>query len=156
MLIPLLIVGSVLGAAWAAKRHDKIPAKGVLTPERQVIFETALNEVVEPGKLRALAEAFRKQGLTSEALILEKRAKLRELAPEIKEARREVYRKAMSSTDPIAIDTIAKAFEDEGAVGAARNLREYAAALRAQYGQGEPGTAADGTPLGTAAAPISA
>lgn len=156
MLIPVIILSLAAGAAYAAKRHDKVPAKGVLTPERQVIFETALNDVKEPHKLRALAEAFKKEGLVSEGRILEKRAKLRELAPEIKEARREVFQAAMKSHDPVAVDNVASAFEKEGAVGAAQTLREYAAALRAQYGTGEAGVGPDGMPLGNAAAPIQA
>jgi hypothetical protein len=149
MLIPLLLLGLVGGAAYAAKRHDKIPAKGVLTPERQVIFETALNDVKEPEKLRALAQCFTEQGLVNEGRILEKRAKLRELAPEIKEARRDAYRAGMESKDPVAVDNLASAFEKEGAVGAAQNLREYAAALREEYG-------GSGVPSGNAAAPIPA
>lgn len=154
MLIPAVILAMVAGAAYAAKRHDKVPSKGVLTPERQVIFETALNDVKEPNKLRALAEAFKKEGLVSEGRILEKRAKLRELAPEIKEARRDIYQTAMKSNDPVAVDNIASAFEKEGAVGAAQNLREYAAALRAQYGTGEAGVGPNGEPLGNAQAPL--
>ena len=143
------------GVAWGAKKHyDK--NKGVLTPDRQVIFETALNDVKDVTKLRALAKAFREQGLDNEATILEKRAALRELAPEIKEQRREVFKKALSSKDPVAVEAVAKAFEDEGATGAAQRLREYAQALRQEYAQQQSDAAVnpDGMPKGSAAAPI--
>jgi hypothetical protein len=154
MLIPLVLIGLIGGAAYAAKRHDKVPAKGVLTPERQVIFETALNEA-NAEQLRAMSKVFIEQGLVTEGRILEKRAKLRELSPEIKAARRQIYQDALKHTDPVYVDNLATVFEKEGATGAAQNLREYAAALRAQYGTGQAGVGPDGMPLGNAAAPIS-
>lgn len=139
----LLLGGLVAGGYYAKVQHDKkVPPKGELTPERQVIFETALNEVKDPAKLRALAKAFREQGLTREADILEKRASLRDLPPDVKEARRDAYRKGMDSKDPLAVDNLANAFEKEGATGAAEALRKQAEALRAQYGTSPEGKAA--------------
>lgn len=147
-IVPLLVLGLVAGGYYAKTRHDKIPPKGELTPERAVIFETALNEVKDPAKLRALAKTFREQGLVKEADILENRAKLRDLPPDVKEARRDAYRNGMSSKDAVAVDNLAAAFEKEGAVGAAMALRKHAEALRAEY--------KDGVPIGNAAAPIPA
>lgn len=156
-MAPLILgLGALIAGAWYAKReHDKKGPPGILTPERKVIFETALNEVKEPAKIRALADAFRQQGLYNEAVILEKRAKLRELSPEIKEQRREIFKKAMASNDPIAVETVALAFEQEGATGAASALREYAQSLRVAYADQAQGYEG-GMPQGNAAAPIEA
>jgi len=139
--LPLILLGLVAGGYYAKTQADKVPPKGELTPERQVIFETALNEVKEPVKLRALAKAFREQGLTKEADILEKRAALRDLPADVKEARRDAYRKGMESRDPIAIDNLAAAFDKEGATGAAAALRKQAEAVRAEYKAGVPAAA---------------
>lgn len=136
--LPLILLGLVAGGYYAKTQADKVPPKGELTPERQVIFETALNEVKEPVKLRALAKAFREQGLTKEADILEKRAALRDLPSDVKEARRDAYRKGMESRDPIAIDNLAAAFDKEGATGASAALRKQAEAVRAEYKAGVP------------------
>lgn len=136
MVLPyyLILGGLVAGGYYAKTQHEKnIPPKGELTPERQMIFETALDQVKEPAKLRGLAKAFREQGLIKEADILDKRAALRDLPPDVKEGRRDAYRKGMDSKDPIAINTLAAAFESEGATGAAESLRKQAIALQAQY-----------------------
>lgn len=130
----LLLGGLIAGGYYAKVQADKnTPPKGEMTPERQVVFETALDQVQEPAKLIALAKAFREQGLEKQADILEKRAKLRGLPPEVKEGRREAYRKGMDAKDPVAVDYLASVFEKEGATGAAESLRKHAASLRATY-----------------------
>lgn len=132
MPLPLLplVVGSLVAAAYHKSfRTGTGPAKGVLTPERQMIFETAIKEVKDPDKLRTLSQAFREQGLPGQADMLEKRANLRAMPEATKTARREVYRRAMKSTDGNAIRNLANAYEREGATGAAESLREYAASL---------------------------
>lgn len=144
MLPYLLLIGGLAAGGYYAKTQSEknVPAKGELTPERQVIFETALNEVKDSAKLRALAKVFREQGLVKEADILDKRATLRDLPSDVKEARRDVFRKGMDSKDHVAVDNLAAAFEKEGATGAADALRKHAAALRAAYKDAAPqGTA---------------
>lgn len=133
-MLPLLPIGILMlsgGALIAANKRDAA-TKSEMTPARQHLFETALNEVKEPEKLRALAKAFRDQGLTVPADLLEKRAKLRELPPNIKAERRDVFRKGMSSKDPNAVRRLAEAFDREGATGAANALRKYADQLDAE------------------------
>jgi len=125
-LLPLA-VASMVAAAY--HQTSKPSAKGVMTPTRQYIFEAAMNSTKDPVSLRKLASTFREEGLSGPAEILEKRAKLRELSPETKAARKAVYKKAMASTDAVAIRSVADAFEREGATGAAASLREYAASL---------------------------
>jgi hypothetical protein len=128
-MIPLVIpigVGVLIGAAaWATRKP-----KGEMTPERTIVYDTALKTVKDPEKLKILSEAFRKEGLTAQADLLQKRATLRELPPDVKEARRAAFRKGMASTDPKAVNELADAFEKEGASGAADALRKYASGLK--------------------------
>ena len=129
-LLPILV--SLFGAAaWhqASKKDSKGPGKGVLTAERQHYYETAMKELQDPDKLRELARTYREQGLPAHADMLEKRANLRALPENIKLARREVYKKAMKSTDATAIRNLANVYEQQGATGAAKSLRDYAASL---------------------------
>ena len=128
-LLPLAIATLAAGAFYADRRREA-PAKGVVTPERAIILETALNELKEPEKLRKLAKTFRDQDLPAQADLLEKRAKLRELPEETKKARREAFRKGMSSQDPDAVRKLANVFEQQGATGAAAALRKYADSLK--------------------------
>lgn len=125
---PLVIAGLVAGAYHQTRKS--VPDKGVLTPTRALVYEQALNLMKEPDKLRKLAEAFRNEGLPAQAEMLEKRAKLRELPPETKAARKDVFRKGMTSQDPAAVMQLANVFESEGATGAAATLRKYASGLK--------------------------
>lgn len=131
MPLPLLpmVIATLAAGAYHASSKKEIPNKGVVTPERALIFQTALNELKDPAKLNKLAEVYRKQGLEAHAEMLEKRAKLRSLPEETKQARRQAFKKAMSSDDPAKVKMIAEVFEKEGATGAASALREYAASL---------------------------
>ncbi len=101
-----------------------------LTPDRAIIYKTALEKLQDPAKLMKLAATFRAEGLEPHAVMLEKRAQLRSLPQEQKRARRAVYRKAMGSTNREAINAVADAYESEGATSAAENLRTYAAGLQ--------------------------
>ncbi len=123
--IPILVLGSAAGAAyWRGKRP-----KG-MTPQRQKIYEAALRDLKDAGKLRKLADEYEAQGLTEQAEHLRKRASLRELSKEVKDARRETFKKAMASKNAEAVLAVAKAFEKEGADGAAAALRKYAEGLK--------------------------
>ena len=129
-LIPLAVM-ALGGLAFhqTVKREKQGPGKGVVTAQRQNIFETAMRDIEDPAKLRQLAATFREQGLPAQADMLEKRAKLRELPEPVKKARRDAFRKAIKSTDPNAVRNVANAFEKQGAMGAAESLRQYAASL---------------------------
>lgn len=130
-MIPLLPAAIVLlaGGAYASQSSRDRQNRGVLTPERKLVFETAINEVKDVNKLKALAKAFDEQGLPHYADLLNKRANLRTLSPEIKAARKDAYRKAMRSDKPEAIRQVAAAFDRDGANGAANSLRQYADSL---------------------------
>ena len=132
MALPLLplAIATLVGGAFYASKPKESPGKGVVTPERALIFETALNEMKDADKLRKLAKVFRDEGLPAQAELLEKRAKLRELPPEVKEARRAAYKKGMASQDPVAVRSLADTFDKEGATGAAASLRKYADSLK--------------------------
>lgn len=129
VLIPLAIIALVGTAGVVQHKRTKTAADPRIQSQRLVIYETAINEVKDPAKLRALAATFRSEGMTAEADMLEKRAALQELPPEVKAARKEAFRKGMASTDPVAINALADAFHSQGATGAAENLRTYAAGL---------------------------
>lgn len=126
-IIPVAIVTLAGVSAWAIGRRDKF--HGEMTTERVIVFESALEHVKEPEKLNRLADAFAKEGLKDQASLLRKRAKLKMLPEDIKEARREVFKKAMVSMNPAGIRTVANAFNKEGATGAARELQRRATAL---------------------------
>ena len=100
-----------------------------MTPARQEVYDQAMASLADPVKLRVLAEAYRKEGLNYEANMLHKRAALRELPPDVKKGRQEVYRQALKSTDKEAIAKVANAFEREGALGAAQKIRDYLSGL---------------------------
>lgn len=128
-LLPLAVVG-LAGGAWWMKKHRR-----GMTPERQIVYETALLSLKDPVKLRALAAAFEKEGMKDQAALLLKRATLRELPADVKAARREAFRKGMAATDPAAVNALAEAFYKEGATGAAESLRKYAVALTTKPAQ---------------------
>jgi len=125
MIIVPLGIGALAGLAWW---RSKRKPHG-MTPERKKIYETALESLKEPDKLRSLADAFDKEGLKDEAIMLRKRAALRELPPASKEARKAAFRKGMSSSDPKAVHALAVAFHKQGATGAAQALKKYAEGL---------------------------
>jgi hypothetical protein len=124
-LIPVVIGGLAVSAAW--KVHQRSNA---MTPERQKLFDAAIQSLPDPDKLRKLADAFEQQGLKTQAELLRKRAALRELPKEVQQARKQVFIKAMSSTDPEKVEQMATVFHGEGCIGAAAVLNLYAEGLR--------------------------
>jgi phosphopentomutase len=128
MPIPLIpiVIGS-LAATAAFKVHQRSNA---MTPERQKLFDAAIQALPDPEKLRKLADAFQQQGLSKQADLLRKRAALRELPEATKQARKEVFIKTMNSTDPDKVEQAAAVFHGEGCIGAAAVLKLYAEGLR--------------------------
>lgn len=126
MPIPLLPATVAVVAALAAWRYKR---KRGMTPQRRIIYESALKLVKDPAELRELAKTFASEGLRAEADMLNKRAALRELPESVKIARRQAFKDGMASKNPVAVGKLADAFEKQGAVGAAANLRKYAAGL---------------------------
>lgn len=125
-MVPLIPIALGIGTALA---YRKVRNKKGMTPERKKTFETALKTLTDPDKLETLAAAFEKDGLKAEGAELRKRAKLRRLPKEQQQARRQAYKKGMSSSDPEKVRTLAQAFHKEGAYGAAQQLRNYAKGL---------------------------
>ncbi len=125
-LIPLVVGGLAITAAYKVHRRSD-----AMTPERQKLFDAAIQSLPDPDKLRKLAAVFAEQGLHKHADLLNKRAALRELPKETQEARKTVFRKAMSLTDPVKVEQAATVFHGEGCIGAASCLNLYAQGLRA-------------------------
>jgi hypothetical protein len=124
MLVEVTIA-ALLFAAW-----KKTENKGVLTPEREKAYRSALENLQDPESLRKLASAYESNGLAVEASMLRRRADLRGQSPEQKKARREAYDKGMASQDVAAIERLADAFEQITATGSAMALRKHAADVR--------------------------
>ncbi len=127
MIFPLLLLasGGFLGLRWYKKRH-------AFTPDRKAAFDRAMNDTAAtPDSLRALAASFDTVGLSDQAKTLRQRAGLKEAPPEVKAARREVFTKALNSTDPTFIEKVADAHEQIGATGAAEALRQQAESVKA-------------------------
>lgn len=140
-MLPLLLGVAGLGMVGF---HFKDSLKGMGLPifgaedskdsaevQHQLVFEHTIENVRDPVKLRAMAQAFRLKGKTYQADVLEKRAGHASLPADVKNARKRAYKKAMQSLIPDAVRQIADAYEKEGCVGAARNLREYGSSLQA-------------------------
>lgn len=125
MLVPIIIV---LGGV-AAYKAWKRPAKAGLTGERLAIYNAAIVSLKEPEKLEQLASVFEGEGLREHATVLRQRAKLRGLPPKIKRERREIFSRAIKSTNVAGIKAVADAFERDGAIGAASELRRHAESL---------------------------
>ena len=129
-----LALGAVIRSTDKVK---KMPAKGEKDTEREVMFLTAMKHLEEPSKLRALAEQFALQGLTSPrygghddwAEMLRRRATYIELPQDVKKARRDAFRKGMSSLNKAGVLTLAGMFRDQGAWIAADKLEEHAKGL---------------------------
>jgi len=131
-LLSVLLVGTgALAAYWLWKlRAQGSIAHGTLTPERQVIYEMAIEHLRDAKSLRSIADEFERQGLPTVALRLRKRADVQELPQAKKDERRDIYKKARKSTNVEAILAVAKVFDEDGSPGAAYSLRSYAEGIR--------------------------
>jgi hypothetical protein len=125
-LAPVIVI-ALCGVAYKVSRTSK---RGVLSKERKDIFLAAMKSLKDPVKLRMLADTYQAEGLKVEADLLRKRANLRALPKEVQAARRAAFRKCMSSLDADGIDRVAAVYEEQGATGAAEDLRRYARGLR--------------------------
>lgn len=126
---PLVLPAIVLTLGGFAYHKVKHKRRG-MTPERKKILDAALNTNKNPNELRKLADSFEKEGQRAAATLLRKRAKLRELPPEVKQKRRDIMRDALKSTNAKDVDKLAACFEEQGATGCAEMLRKHADAIR--------------------------
>lgn len=127
MPFPLIPAAGVALLATAAVRQYRKRDK--MTPESKRIFEQAMKTLKEPAKLRTLAAAYEKQGLKAQAAELRKRAAIYDAPPQVKEQRKQVFKKAMNSTNPVAVKKVAAAFQKVGHYEGAAKLRSYARGL---------------------------
>ncbi|HEY5086358.1 MAG TPA: hypothetical protein VII66_03280 [Gemmatimonadaceae bacterium] len=128
-------VGALLGGGIANVTES--PSKGVMTAKRKLIYTRAMETIKDPTELVKLADAFESEGLPVEGGMLRKRAKLRDLPQDTREKRRVWFRKAMASDNPDVIAQVAIAFENEGAIDAAKSLKDHATAVRAAHAAGK-------------------
>lgn len=129
IIIPLLALGSLTGiSAWIQTRRTTEIA-GILTPEREKLHEALLLHQRDPKKLRKMAGKFQEEGLVKQADQLRNLAAVYELPKEEKDARREIFRRAIKSKNRDAVERVAAQYEIEGCIGAAAKLRRYASGL---------------------------
>lgn len=128
-------IGALVGGGVARTTADT--QKGQLTPRRKLIFSRAMESIKDPIELQKLADAFHGEDLTVEAEALHKRALLRKLPTDAKEKRKAAFRKAMASDNPDLISAVGDAFQGEGALDAAKALKDHADAVRAAHMAGK-------------------
>jgi hypothetical protein len=129
------VFGTVLGGGIA--HISPRNGKGVLTDKRRLIYEQHMLKGKDPAALRTLADAFDAEGLKAHAEMLRKRANLRELPKEVRDARRDAFRRALASDKVDVIEALATEWENEGATDAAATLREHAAAVKMVQASGK-------------------
>lgn len=130
LIIPALIFSAfTVGSGVAVHKRAKRKKISGMTADRQKLFEALLWHQKEPKKLRKMAAKFDDYGLLDQAAKLRKLAAIYELPADKKAERRDIYKKAMSSTNRAAVLSTAQAFDDDGCVGAAASLRKYASGL---------------------------
>lgn len=124
-VIPVAIV--IIGIGGYAKMRKN---RGEMTPERTKIFHAAISGALkDPASLDKLASAFAGEGLHEQAKLLRQRAALKRLPPHIKQARAEVWRKAIASKNKAGMLKLAAAYDQEGCTAAALRLREIASGV---------------------------
>lgn len=124
------LTAGVLFAGWLAWRKQTGTNFGVLTPDREDLYRNALAHLQDPDKMKALADAFEKEGLKLQAKLLRKRAEWRSRDAAKRDQHEAVYQKALLSENATAVVEIAKAFESMTATAKAARLYEHARNLR--------------------------
>jgi len=126
-----------------------------MTPERRVVFDSAMRKLRDPVKLRELAQVFEELGGGDPwGGLLRKRAALRERPKDVRDAHRDVFRKTLLCKEPSVVDEIAQAFEEMGATGCAARLYAVAKGLReTPDGSEYQPTVVDALPEGTPESP---
>lgn len=126
-MLPVILGALAVGTGVAVyKKHKKSAG---MTPQRKQVFEAAVKTLKEPSKLHSLADAFKKEGLAAESLILKKRAELFSASPAVVEQKKAVFKQAMKSTKPDAVKAVANEFHKQGHFEVASQLRNYAKGL---------------------------
>lgn len=129
------IAGAAIGGALArvAPKRERIE----MSPEGKMAFKTMMATEKTPEELREMAVVLDGQGHTLEAEMLRGRAALRELPAEVREQRKEIYRRAMASDDVEEIREFAGVFDAAQAFSSAQSLRQHADAVDAAHAAGK-------------------
>jgi hypothetical protein len=152
-MLQFILPVAIAALAGVAYVKSKSPPAGTMSPDRQAVLDAALANESDPAKLRALAKVFTDANLPLQAELLLKRATLRELPADVKEARKAAFRAGMASANGPGIRALADEFEKEGATGAAAALRAHAFEVEHPATPAIPpvvvntGTVVDGHPL---------
>jgi hypothetical protein len=127
MILPLAIAVG----AWVIYSNIKEGSIN-LNPERAGIHAFAMRFVKDPAKLNKLADAYDREGLSVQAASLRKRAALPSLNPKVQATRQAALKAGLKSTNPVAVEKLATAFDKQGAGASADILKQYAAGLKVQ------------------------
>ncbi len=126
-MIPVVLGALAVGTGVAVYRSHR---KGSgMTPQNKQVFEAAIKTLKDPEKLNTLAAAFDKKGLKAEAIILRKRAAIFSAPPSVVAEKKAVFKKAMKSSKPEAVNKVAQEFHKQGHFEVANQLRNYAKGL---------------------------
>lgn len=113
--------------------YRKGAKRGVMTPEREEMYLEALSTIRGPNAptlFRKLASGFDKEGLSLQAKMLRTRADYLDAPANVKQQRRDIVARAMTSVKVEAIEALANEFEKLTATGVARDLRRHAQEVR--------------------------
>jgi hypothetical protein len=139
MFLPFILLSLGVGAA-AVKVASK--SSPTMTPYRRMVFQNVLckDPPFTPDQILAYAAAFDAEGLSAEADILRRRARIAGLSPVEKQKLAWAFQRGMSSKDPVSVRVLANAFEAEALLDSAAKLRDYANGLdvAAQIAEAEP------------------
>lgn len=132
-MLPVIVypvaLGALAGLAYlTAKNQTGIHGEedGLLTPQRQIVYDLAMTKLKDPNQILKLAVVFGQEGLGAHANALRKRAALSSMPQHKKNAYRATFRRAMHSNNKQAVMGVAAAFGAEGALGAQAALEKYA------------------------------
>jgi uncharacterized protein (DUF1800 family) len=129
-MLPLIAGAAGLGLLGYGLKKAGVVSFGAEDSTHDKIYKHLLEWEKDPSKLALMGHAFASAGKTDQSKVLLKRAAIPGMSKATKAARKAVTAKAFKSHDPVVVEKVAAAFEAEGCVGHARNLREYATALR--------------------------
>ena len=121
MLLPIVVGAAGAGLLGYGLNKAGYVSFGAEDITHDKIYNFVLEHEKDPKKIALMGTAFKAAGKEKQGNILLRRSQ--------KAARRAVTSKAFRSHNPAAVRKVAQAFENDGCVGHARSLNEYAGAL---------------------------
>lgn len=128
-MFDVLTVG-VIGALVLSARKQHVSKHGIMTAERQEMFNSAMENLADAEKLRKLAKVFDEHGLKVQGNLLRRRATWRSRKTELRDQHDTIFEKAMASTNVPGILKVAASFEAMTATHRAQMLRDHAQRLQ--------------------------